>query len=363
MKKDFKKALCVFLFMYCVLSCDTRDDYFYEHCDEPIIHLQSDSDTTKEGKRYITVDLQWGESVAIDYVLEDKYGDVGEVSYHIVPIYNNRLDGYYWSGFSTNFSSYWNLENNTVGTLSDLGHLFLQQEGRGLQFGDNLSFVVDKENQQIIISENTQSAQQFYENYIHYTFREFNVNSPIGLIVPETQAPQRSSETTLIETRVELQVSNKLGKIGFVNILLNIHYNLPPTPGLVVSDNIQVDSLSKTLSIVGKDPNGDDIIKYEFWIDPYKVEKSPNEISEFGGYDSIYLSKDAGFLRSDGIVANVGYYGEYELLVMRGGVRIQPTVLSSINHVFQTKGAHTVYFRCMDRWGLWCQWQKYEFKI
>lgn len=363
MKKIWRKALYVFSISFCVLSCDTRDDYFFEHCEEPVIHLQSDSDTTMEGKRYICVDLHWGETVKIDYTLEDKYGGIGEVFYDIVPMYNNRLDGYYWKGFADNFTTYWNLESNNVGTLSDLGIDFLNNEGRKLQFADNLSFMVDKENGQIVISENTKSALDFYENYIHYSFREFNVNSPIGLIVSENQAPQRSSETSLIESRIELHVANKLGKVGSVNILLNIHYNKPPLPKLVVEDNSLVDSLSRTLTIVAEDPNHDEILKYEFLIDPYQVESSPYEISEFGGYDSDFFSKDIGFLRSDGIVANVGYYGEYEKIIMKGGVWIRSTSLSSINHVFQTIGTHTVYFRCMDKWGLWCQWKKYEFVI
>lgn len=363
MKKCFKRALFVLCVSLFVLSCDTRDDYFYEHSEEPIIHLQSENDTTMDGKRYICVDIHWGESIKIDYTLEDQYGGIGDVYYKIVPMYNNRLDGYYWKEFSQNFTSYWNLEPHNVGTLSDLGKEYLDQEGRELQFSENLSFMVDKESRQIVISENTKSAQQFYENYINYSYREYNVNSPIGLIVSENQAPQRSSETSLIESRIELYVTNKLGKVGSVNILLNIHYNKPPIPCLTVTENFQIDSLSRKISIVGNDPNKDDIVKYEFLIDPYLVEKSSYEVSEFGGYDSEYFSKEIGFLRSDGLVANVGYYGEYEKVIMRGGVRVHSTSLSSINHVFQTKGTHTIYFRCMDKWGLWCQWQKYEFVI
>lgn len=363
MKKFWRRTLYVFWISISVLSCDTRDDYFYEHCEEPIIHLRSDSDTTMDGKRYICVDLHWGETVKIDYTLEDKYGGIGEVYYDIIPMYNNRLDGYYWRGFSSNFTSYWNLETHNVGTLNEMGNAFINEQGGKLQFAENLSFMVDKENQQIVISENTKSAQDFYENYIHYSFREFNVNSPIGLIVSENQAPQRSSSTSLIESRIELYVTNKLGKVGSVNILLNIHYNKPPTPKLIVSENFQIDSLSRKLSIIGEDPNNDEILKYEFLIDPYHVERVPYEISEFGGYDLSLFSKDVGFLRSDGIVANVGYYGDYEDIIMQGGVWIRSTSLSSINHVFQTMGAHTVYVRCMDKWGLWCQWHKYEFVI
>lgn len=41
-----------------------------------------------------------------------------------------------------------------------------------------------------------------------------------------------------------------------------------------------------------------------------------------------------------------------------GGTYITATELNSINHSFQEKGQHIVYFRCMDDLGAWSMWNK-----
>ena len=60
-----KVLLIVIAWLSLVLTaCDTRDDYFYEHCDEPTVTFTtSDSDSvTVSGKRYVQIVLNWNET-------------------------------------------------------------------------------------------------------------------------------------------------------------------------------------------------------------------------------------------------------------------------------------------------------------
>ena len=68
------KLILGFIASILISSCDTRDDYFFEHCEEPVITFFSDNDTTIDGKRFINVDIYLGDEKEIYFDFSDIYG-------------------------------------------------------------------------------------------------------------------------------------------------------------------------------------------------------------------------------------------------------------------------------------------------
>ena len=89
-----------FLWLTAILAslsaCDTRDDYFLEHGEEPVVDMTTTNDTMNseywDGKRYRIVEVGLGKSDTLDFTITDTYGK--EITYDFkiqsFPVENER---------------------------------------------------------------------------------------------------------------------------------------------------------------------------------------------------------------------------------------------------------------------------------
>lgn len=223
-------------------SCDTRDDYYYEHCDEPIVNFNwNKNDTTmdEEHSKFIIVDLNWGEEADIDFSFVDQYGEISDLSC-------------VGTGGS-NCSYYYDVNN---GCFNE----------------DHLSFSFDKQNRNIHIKELTKDAKDIY------TFQKKKH--------PDSYIDLLNSFDTYAQMRLKLKIKNILGKEGFANLLLRIHDNRMPEPYIIVEDT--ENQLEKKITVKCTDPN-EQILYYEYCIN--------GEVCDNYGYgfdDKFNLNINAG---------------------------------------------------------------------
>ena len=130
-------------------SCDTREDYFFEHRAEPVIALVSDNDSTIDGKRYIYAELSWGDTIEIDYQFIDSYKKITDFKTEIKARINNRSDYYYWKDladvvYESEDVTYWSFDTG--------------KEYDYTQFANHLSVQIDTVRNKLLLIESTQSA-------------------------------------------------------------------------------------------------------------------------------------------------------------------------------------------------------------
>ncbi len=98
-----------------------------------------------------------------------------------------------------------------------------------------------------------------------------------------------------------------------------------------------------TLSLKNSYDTDGEVKKYEYCIDG-NVTQYSHDIPHFEAYKH-YGKKHVEETIWEG--GKAAY----------GGTYITATELSEVKHVFQTKGEHKIYYRCMDNLGLWSLWQ------
>ena len=189
----FRKVFVLCGVFFCFASCDTRDDYILEHCDEPVITLVNPEKWGSEeifNQKYVAVDLCWGDSVELDFNFEDKYGISGDFSYEINGTLNSTaLYEYYTDG------------------SDEYDDVFKSVES----VGNHLSVEMDSDNRKIIIKEKTKSAEYFYEKLAPYW--TISVSNPIDM---------SSGGRALVSARITLKIKNKIGKEGLFYVYLQV---------------------------------------------------------------------------------------------------------------------------------------------
>ena len=293
----FSVAVMIFL----LSSCDTRDDYFVNHSEAPLMTLYSDHDSTFDGKKYIVVELGWGDTVEVEYFFEDIYLENSNYyNYHRLEsecLFNPRADNYYWKIYGSPKST----------QESDFGDL--------TTFSNNLTVDMDLFNQKLVFIEHTRSAEEFY-NVKNY--------SPLG------------SDSLSFTGRITIKSYNILGNYGTAYVFVKTYANRPPVADFSLEKVPGESSMHRRIVAHCSDPDRDDIIAYEYCIDGKTI-----------GSRSVYDTSNSS---SGGQAA---YNGTY----------ITRTSLSSVNHVFQESGAHTVSVRCQDKWLNWSAWTSQELII
>ena len=87
---DRKRFLWLSAIAVSLGSCDTRDDWFLEHGEEPVIKMETSSDTLGgeywEGKRYRVVEVGWGRPDTLSFSIEDPYGKECSYDFKITSI-------------------------------------------------------------------------------------------------------------------------------------------------------------------------------------------------------------------------------------------------------------------------------------
>ncbi|MCQ2211420.1 MAG: hypothetical protein MJZ34_14135 [Paludibacteraceae bacterium] len=300
----FIQFICISVAIWLCYACDTRDDYFYDHNEEPIITLISEKDSTIDGKRYICLDLTWGDTLEIDYKFKDTKGVINDFKSEVKPIIKNRDDYYYWKDLAIvdyhddgSTDSWYYLGNSPY----DYTH-----------FSNHLCVEIDTTRNKIIIIESTSSAQEYYANN------------------GRTNTGKLSSDSLSIDAIITISASNIIGQYGSSNILLKLYANRPPIANFSIEE-VTGHPLHRRINAQCIDPDKDDIQLYEYNIDGKLFEHQ-------SGYD--WLSEKTKE------IGKGAYNGTY----------IANTRLSSIKHSFQEKGAHTIHLRCQDSWGNWSTW-------
>lgn len=361
-KKIYNLILSLLLSVAIALtSCETRDDYIFKHTSPPEIILKYEDDSTYSGKNYLNVELNMGQTIEIDMEISSKY-DVVEVKYEekyevvqymedfmedaysIIPNENGGMFGNY-NGFIINAWCEYYIK--PMGYNGPYYTYTLSDEGLSIYIKDN----------KLIISENSKSLKDFVN-------RNSKINKPIAV----------SNYPNWDDTREHcfpLIFRNSIGNETTINLFLKINYYSAPIPEIEVKRCEDItDGYVYDITITATDPDGDDVIKYDYYFDPEIIEKTALK-GYYGGYTPYGATLDLDYYGDFEIYDSYRYGYELDGFFEKnvpwdkpiGGVHNGPTTFSSIKWAFQQPGRHTIYYRCMDNTGLWSYWKEYSFNI
>lgn len=234
------------------------------------------------------------------------WGETKTIDFDFIDPYGLDVDDYY-------------IELKGYGGGEDLHKFFNSNEDSKNPFNsDYIDFQIDKKNKKIIITDKTTDP------LIH--LRDGRIE-------------------TMFHCNFYLYIKNELGKPGYATIYFTLKGNQPPAPIINIADGNK--PMEKIISIDGNDPNDNEVVKYEYCIDGNVIGDRGYENEEY--YNNPNIKKD--FLAEPS--GKAAYNGTY----------ITATRISSINHVFQSKGEHIIYVRCKDTWGYWSDWVKKDIRI
>ncbi len=281
------RLMCLLAVAFVYASCDTRDDYYYEHGKKPNVLVYSGDSLLELGDaRYVRISLKMGESKTLMVNFENPYG------------------GVLWNDIKV---------TNIVDS----------------EYGSNL-----------------EGLRPFIDNY-NYSTGVYNlVNSYAGVNVTHVEHEKYSlsfyrgagySEMTKRALTADLEVTytitltNAIGVKSLFYVYVEMKGNKAPDPQIKVSD--LTTDWEKLIEIEeGADPDGDDIVMYEYCFDGVTVGSA--------GYEF-----ESG--KSDCPSKMCAYNGVYIT-----------TTLNSVRHAFQSSGVHTIAVRCKDSHGYWSDWKK-----
>lgn len=118
-----------------------------------------------------------------------------------------------------------------------------------------------------------------------------------------------------------------------VYVNLTVWSDNSPVPVLEVKP-ISGQPMARTLSMKESYDIDGEVQKYEYCIDGNVMQYTHNDL-HFDLVTGVWQSGKAAY----------------------GGTYITATELSEVNHVFQSKGTHNIYYRCMDDLGAWSKWE------
>lgn len=135
----------------------------------------------------------------------------------------------------------------------------------------------------------------------------------------------------------------------YIKIKINVIGNIPPIPIIEVSG----EGMERTISLKESYDKDGSVSKYEVCID--------GNIVEYSMYDNRYEKYDIpSWEGGERIVLDQYWQGGKAAY---GGTYITATSISVFNHVFQEPGKHTIYYRCMDNEGAWSTWRKEDIEV
>ena len=174
------------------------------------------------------------------------------------------------------------------------------------------------------------------------TFSGTGESNDIQLFDSDTTAKQMGSVTYIGK------YSDAFDNEYTIMIKLNVLGNIPPIPVIDVSG----DGMERTISLKGSYDKDGSVSKYEVCIDGNIVEysKNDNRYEEFG----------AQWVGGELMVPDQYWQGGKAAY---GGTYITSTSINVFNHVFQELGKHTIYYRCMDNEGAWSTWKEKTIEI
>lgn len=268
-------------------SCDTRDDYYYEHGKTPEVVVYSGDSVMDLGEdRFVRISLDMGDKKTL------KFGFV------------NPYEGYL-------------LNDIKVTNIVDS------------EYGSNLEALRP-------FIKNYDSSTGVYElddSYAGLTVNPLN-NQLYNLSFYRLAAYSSMTKRELtadLEVTYTITLTNAIGVKSEFYVYVEMKANKAPNPQIKVTD--LTTEWEKLVEIEeGADPDGDEIVLYEYCFDGVTVGSAGYEY-EFGdgdcptrmcAYDGVYIS----------------------------------TTLNGVRHAFQSSGVHTISVRCKDEHGYWSDWKK-----
>lgn len=155
-------------------------------------------------------------------------------------------------------------------------------------------------------------------------------------------------DSKVYEYKVPVYVKDYYEKVTYALIKVTLKANQAPIPALSYSA-LSADGANPKYEFLfsaeeSVDPDGDDIVAYEYLFDGtprksnskyiYEKDKNGKEITN-------HMPGNAAF----------------------GGTYIYATKLDAVKHAFQSTGNHTAYVRCKDSWGCWSNWKELKLVI
>lgn len=366
-------------------SCDTRDDYFLEHGEKPIIKMSASNDKRGseywEGKRYRVVEVGWGRPDTLSFSIEDPYGKECTYDFHISSVpQENKANGVVATELVYFFGpeiGHWNLWGKTG-------------EYRFSQFADNAKYMepllkMTKSNGKVIFSLGKENylggsiAGDYFESRALMYDTSISYNGKTDLIRDERHLVPFSKE---VSVRFTMTARNKIGVETEEYILVKIKPNRKPVPAVSITC-VDKETGEYKITVGGSDPDGHKIVKWSYLFDyaPYEdmgkddlkwwkdyIYRDDNDYGDkmFDGciyYDAI-VTEHASTVSSPAFDQNECFYlatfgrqkDDIEGWWKFKGIEvdfIKPTTRSEVYHIFQSKGEHTVSVRCKDEFGLW----------
>lgn len=378
-----------FLWLTAILAslsaCDTRDDYFLEHGEEPVVDMTTTNDTMNseywDGKRYRIVEVGFGKSDTLAFSINDAYGK--ELSYEFkmqnFPDDNERNGVYaeelmYFFGKDALINGCMATSLESRRSPLDLGTC--SEEDYKL---DNPCLKKNISSGKITFSLRSTAHRSIAEDYLDQVLRnsgaEMYLSDPSYSFAAKTSLLHEIPFSKEVSARYTLNVKNKIGVETTEYVIVKVKPNNQPVPKISATC-VNRETNEYKITVDGSDPDGHDVVKwsYLFDVEPYKIGKNNLQIIYHvgdHGYPSDLLD---GYLYYDCLKsAYVNDVNEKECFywftfgmekedVVRNFKEkdvdfIEPTSATEIYHVFQTKGEHTISVRCKDEYGLWSDYK------
>ncbi len=383
---DRKRFLWLSAIAVSLGSCDTRDDWFLEHGEEPVIKMETSSDTLGgeywEGKRYRIVEVGWGNPDTLSFSIEDPYGKECTYDFHISSVpQENQANGVVATELVYFFGAeigHWDLWGKTG-------------EYRFSLFADNAKYMdmepllkMTKSNGRVIFSLGKDNylggsiAGDYFESRALMYDTSTSYNGKSMMISDERHLVPFSKE---VSARFTMTARNKIGVETEEYVLVKIKPNRKPVPAVNITC-VDKETGEYKITVGGSDPDGHKIVKWSYLFDyaPYEdMGKEELEWKKNYGTDLDNLDGDKifdGCICYDEIVTKkASTYStptrEIECFYLATFGRqkddiegwwkfkgievdfIKPTTRNEVYHIFQSKGEHTVSVRCKDEFGLW----------
>ncbi len=368
-------------FLVSMSSCDTRDDYFLEKGDAPIIDMTTTNDTMSsefwEGKKYRVIEVGFGKPDTLSFSINDPYGKecTYDFQFQSLPA-DNQANGVFAEEllyfFGDEICTFTNKATSIDINLTNREVTLDQYSDRTIK---EPALSLSKSKGKFVFSLNQEKkAQDLVHDYLKTIVNyAFNTNAMEDVVkyqyVSQTSLLHEIPFSKEVSARFALTATNKIGVSSTEYVLVKIKPNTQPIPTIQYSC---IDKETNEYKFIagGQDPDGHKIIKWSYIFDhtPFKLgskklsinwtsadKKTGMESAIFDGY--LYYDAFESTVQYDGndwcfYYATFGKKKE-ELEGVTEVDFITPTSRNEINHIFQTKGEHTISVRCQDEYGLW----------
>lgn len=185
---------------------------------------------------------------------------------------------------------------------------------------------------------------EYIFNRDYYTsFSGWGDSTNIQLFDSDTTARKLGSETYIVKYYDAFYNEHA------ITMKINLIGNIPPIPVIEVSG----EGMERTISLKESYDKDGSVSKYEVCIDGNIVEYNKN--------DNRYEKFGSQWGKHDDLLTPDQYWQGGKAAY--GGVYITSTSINVFNHIFQEPGKHIVYYRCMDNEETWSTWKEKTIEI